>query len=256
MVIPDLQVTPDLPERHLQHLDWIGEYIVDRRPDVLVHLGDHWDMNSLSTWSSKKEMEGKRYRADIEAGNYAMERLLAPLNRLNERQRLNKKTIWRPEMHFTVGNHEHRVSRAVEADPKLESLIGIHDMALDEWQVHPFLEPVDIDGVLYAHYFYNPMSGRPYGGMASTRLKQVGCSFTMGHQQTLDYALRFVNGQSQHALVAGAGYLHDEDYKGPQGNAHWRGIIVKHDVYNGSYDPMFVSLDYLERRYGTGSTRH
>jgi hypothetical protein len=71
----------------------------------------------------------------------------------------------------------------------------------------------------------------------------------MGHQQTLDYAIRFVKGESQHGLVAGACYLHDEDYKGYQGNAHWRGIVVCHEVREGSYDPMFVSLDYLCRRY-------
>ena len=67
--------------------------------------------------------------------------------------------------------------------------------------------------------------------------------------QTLSYALRFVAGQSQHGLVAGAFYLHDEDYKGPQGNAHWRGLIVCYQVENGSYDPMFVSMDYLCRKY-------
>lgn len=93
------------------------------------------------------------------------------------------------------------------------------------------------------------MNGRPYGGQVATRLKTIGTSFTMGHQQTLDYSLRFVNGKSQHGLVAGACYLHDEEYKGPQGNAHWRGIIVKHGVDRGSYNPMMVNLDYLCQRY-------
>ena len=72
----------------------------------------------------------------------------------------------------------------------------------------------------------------------------------MGHQQTLDYAVRFLaNGQQQFGLVAGACYLHSESYKGPQGNAHWRGVIVLHQVENGAADPMFVSLDYLCRKY-------
>ena len=94
------------------------------------------------------------------------------------------------------------------------------------------------------------MTGKPLGGAAATRLKTIGHSFTMGHQQTLDYTVRFLsNGQQQNGLVAGACYLHDEDYKGYQGNAHWRGVIVKHQVCDGSYDPMFVSLDYLCRRY-------
>jgi hypothetical protein len=61
--------------------------------------------------------------------------------------------------------------------------------------------------------------------------------------------MRYVANKPQHGLVAGSFYIHDEDYKGPQGNEHWRGIIVKHEVENGTYDPMFVSLNYLCKRY-------
>ena len=63
------------------------------------------------------------------------------------------------------------------------------------------------------------------------------------------HGIRYVGNQQQHGLVCGACYLHDEDNKGPQGNYHWRGIIVKHEVSNGAYDPMFVSLNYLCRKY-------
>jgi hypothetical protein len=49
--------------------------------------------------------------------------------------------------------------------------------------------------------------------------------------------------------VIGSSYLHDEDYLGPQGNDDWRGIVVCHQVEGGAYDPMFVSLDFLCRRY-------
>ena len=41
-----------------------------------------------------------------------------------------------------------------------------------------------------------------------------------------------------------------EQYKGHQGNHHWRGIVVKHNVKEGSFNPMFVDLDYLKERYG------
>jgi hypothetical protein len=99
----------------------------------------------------------------------------------------------------------------------------------------------------------NPMSGKPYGGMASNILKHVGESFTVGHKQTLDVATRFLpaSGRQQWAIVAGACYTHEEDYKGYQGNHHWRGIIVKHNVKDGSYNPMFVDLDFLKRRFGS-----
>jgi hypothetical protein len=245
-IIPDTQVKPGVP---IDHLGWIGRYIVERHPDVIVHLGDHWDMESLSHWSSKMEAEGRRYQADVDAGNAGFRLLNEPLMTHQERQRQWKVKLYNPRKVFVMGNHEHRISRCVDADPKLEGFMSLGDLDTLDWEVVPFLEPVNIDGVRYAHYWYNPMTGKPYGGAAATRLKNIGHSFVMGHQQTLDVAVRFVDGQQQWGIVAGACYLHDEGYKGPQGNAHWRGVVVLHQVENGGFDPMFVSLDYLCRKY-------
>lgn len=253
VLIPDTQAKPGVPTDHLR---WIGQYIVDRlagKPNVrIIHIGDHADMPSLSSYDKgKRAMEGRRVLADIAAANEAFDVLCAPLDAYNATRRAYKERQWWPYRHITLGNHEDRISRAIEADAQLDGLLSLDllNYAKHGWTVHPFLQPVFLDGVGYAHFWANPMSGRPYGGMALTRLKTLGHSFTMGHQQTLDYAVRFVRGQSQHALIAGACYVHDEDYKGPQGNAHWRGIVVCHEVRDGSYDPMFVSLDYLCRRY-------
>lgn len=248
-VIPDTQAKPGVPT---DHLSWIGEYIVDRQPERIIHLGDHADMPSMSSYDKgKKSFEGRRYKEDIDSANHAFDVLNEPMNRENRRLAANKKAQWNPDRHFLLGNHENRIARAVEDSAELDGTIGVHDLNyLDHgWTVHDFLEPVDLDGVFYSHYWYNPNSGVPFGGMIESRLKNVGHSFTQGHLQTLMYGLRFVNGRSQHGLVAGACYLHDETYKGPQGNAHWRGIIVKHQVDQGSYDPMFVSLDFLCRKY-------
>jgi len=184
-------------------------------------------------------MEGRRYARDVQAGNEGIEMLRAPA----------RKAGLKTEFHLLRGNHENRIAVAIEEDPRLEGSIGLHDLKSPDWKVHDFLVPVWIDGICYSHYFYQPLTGRPFTGTVDNRLKQIGHSFTMGHQQTLLYGVRFVASKSQHGLVAGACYLHDEDYKGPQGNAHWRGIVVKHDVRAGSYNPMFVDLEYLCRRY-------
>jgi hypothetical protein len=244
IVIPDTQVKEGVPNDHLQ---WIGRYIADEyvgKPVTIVHLGDHWDLPSLSSYDKKggTKMEGRRYQADIAAGNWGFRLLDAPITALSGE--------WKPRKVFLFGNHEHRISRAVENDAQLEGMMSLRDCDTLDWERHDFLVPVTIDGVVYAHYFYNPMSGRPYAGEnLKLRLKTQGHTFTQGHQQTFDYAIRFVNGAAQHGLVVGACYQHDEDYKGPQGNAHWRGIIVKHQVEDGNYDIMPVSLDYLCRRY-------
>jgi len=252
VVIPDTQAKPGAPTDHLK---WIGQYIVDQfhdQPIKIIHLGDHADMPSLSSYDKgKKSMEGRRYTEDIKAANDAWKILNAPLNEFNLNRRKTRHARWLPERHILLGNHEDRINRAVESDAQLEGVISTDDLIYADtgWKVHPFLSPVFLDGVGYSHYWYNPMNGRPLGGTAEGRLKTLGHSFTMGHQQKYLTAIRYVNDQQQRGLIAGACYLHDEDYKGPQGNHHWRGILIKHQVNNGAYDLMEVSLDYLCRRY-------
>jgi hypothetical protein len=259
IVIPDTQVKPGVPTDHLR---WIGQYIVDHfagQPNVrIIHLGDHADMPSLSSYDrGKGAMEGRRYNSDIKAANAGFDVLCKPLDDYNATQRRLRKPEWWPDRHFILGNHEDRISRACNDNAQLKGTLSLDDLnyAKHGWTVHPFLKPVFIDSVGYAHFWTNHMTGRPLGGMVSTRLKTIGHSFTMGHQQTLDTAVRFAvdpetgEQRAQWGLVAGACYLHDEDYKGYQGNAHWRGIVVCHAVVKGSYNPMFVDLDYLCRRY-------
>lgn len=259
--IPDTQVKPGVP---LDHLSWIGNYIVEDHHNKnvkIIHAGDHADMPSLSMYDKgTKRMEGRRYQDDIDASNEGWRVLNQPLYDYNANRKKNKMKVWNPERHITLGNHEDRILRAINANSQLEGMLGIHLLDYDRsgWQVHGYQQVINLDGVRYSHFFYNPMTGKPYGGQnIETRLKTIGHSFSQGHQQTLMYGLRFTSdGTSQHGLVAGACYLHNEDYKGPQGNAHWRGIVVKHQVKDGSYDPMFVSLDYLCRRYEGVSLEH
>lgn len=248
LFISDTQVKPKVKT---DHLTWLGQYIVDKKPDVIVHIGDHWDMESLSSYDrGTKGFEGRRYKLDIKAGNDAMDLLLKPLRDYNKNQARNKKKQYKPEMHFCIGNHEQRIDRAIQARAELDGTIGYQDLNLKGWTVHEFLKPVVIDGVSYAHYFYNPMSGRPYGGTCHTKLKNIGFSFSMGHQQGLDIATRgLANGNMVRGLVSGSYYQHDENYKGHQGNNHWRGVILKTEVQDGNYNLIEVSLDYLKRRY-------
>jgi len=250
LLIPDTQVKEGVP---LHHLEALGNYIVEKRPDVIVHIGDHWDMPSLSSYDrGKKAMEGRRVIKDIDAGIRAMEILLAPLRRLQARQKKNKKRIYSPRMEFCIGNHEERIARHLESNPELDGSFGYENLCLADfgWNVNPFLSPVLIDGISYAHYFYNPLSGRPYGGAINNKLNKVKSSFTMGHVQGLEIATETTNtGNKIWGLVAGSFYLHDETYKGPQGNDHWRGVVMKHNVNNGDYSPCIVDIHYLLDKY-------
>lgn len=237
LVIPDTQVKPGVP---VDHFTWVGKYIVDQKPDVIVHLGDHWDMPSLSSYDKgKKCFEGRRYKDDVQAGNEAMTLLTKQY-----RGKVKAREV------FLIGNHEERIERAVESDAVLEGVIGYQDLNLTGWEVVPFKKPIQIQGVNFCHYFYNPMNGRPYSGQANSILKNVGESFVQGHRQGLDIGLQqLASGKRRRGIICGSCYQHNENYLGPQGD-HWRGVLVLHEVSDGDFDVMEVSLGYLKRRYG------
>lgn len=248
LLIPDVQAKPGVDFEFLTH---IGKYIVDKKPDVIVCIGDFADMPSLSSYDKgKKSFEGRRYKDDIAAAKSAMDTLLAPLKAYQEKTIEGHRKRYNPRLVLTLGNHEQRIERVCNDNAELDGIVSYNDLPYNDWEVVDFLKPIIIDGVLYTHYLANPMSGKPFGGTALSQLTKVGQSFVVGHKQTLDIATRFtIDGTQQWGVIAGSCYEHDEDYKGYQGNHHWRGIIMLHDVVAGSFDPMMVSLKYLRKRY-------
>ena len=89
LVIPDVQVKPGQDNTFLKI---IGEYIVHKKPDVVVCLGDFADMPSLSSYDfGKRSFEGRRYKDDINAAHDAMAALLEPMEEYNYHAKKNKK---------------------------------------------------------------------------------------------------------------------------------------------------------------------
>lgn len=250
LVIPDVQIKKDVPT---QHLTWIGKLIVDKRPDVIVQIGDFADMPSLSSYDvGKRVFEGRRYKDDVEAVIAAQEILLGPLADLQMSQSMNKKKVYNPRLVMTLGNHDERINRAVNNDAKLDGVLSISDLQYEEygWEVYPYLDVVSINGVCFSHYFTSGVLGRPVTSPnALITKKHVSC--VMGHVQHDGIASQYTaEGKRITGLFSGACYLHDEDYMGPQGNVHWRGVWMLNDVVDGEFEPMQLSLGYLERKYG------
>lgn len=250
MVIPDTQVKPN---GSVDHLRWAGEYAAEKKPDVIIHLGDHWDMPSLSVYDvGKKSFEGRRYADDIQAGLKGMAAFLAPIRAEQQRLRINKKKRWNPRLVFIIGNHEQRIERAIESDAKLEGLIGYKDLQLDKlgWETYDFLAPVVIDGICYSHYFTSGVMGRPVSS-AKLMIQKKMMSCVMGHVQDREIAYaRKADGSHVTGLFAGIFYVHDEDYLTPQTNGSWSGIWMFHDVDDGAFHEQPISIQSLGRKYG------
>jgi hypothetical protein len=250
LVIPDCQIKEGVP---MEHLTWAGKAICDYRPDVVVNIGDFADMPSLSTHDKvgSKYFEGLRYKKDVAVAKEAMAIMLAPLRELQRSQKETKHKVYKPRMVMTLGNHENRINRAVNNSPTLEGLISTKDLEYEkDWELHEFLHPVFINGVGFNHYWPVGAMGRP-AGTASAIISKLHMSCIAGHQQGKQVAYgKRADGTAICAIIAGSYYLHDESYMDKLSNRHWRGLVVLNEVKDGNFDEMFLSIDYLGRKYG------
>jgi len=254
LIIPDLQLRDGVPTEHLRP---IGNYLVAKKPDVVVCLGDAWDMPSLSRFATSIEIEGQRIKADIDAGKRGIAEMLAPLKEHNIRCVANKKAQYKPRLVFTSGNHEPsvRIPRLISEFPILDGILVDDTKQFLEsygFEVYDFLEVVTIEGIRFSHYHVNPHSAKknPLSGSMDTMLKNAGFSFVAGHTQGLKMAKHYLaDGSVRLGIQCGSCYLHDEPYAGIQGNKHWRGIIMLNEVSDGSADICEISLNYLLKNW-------
>ena len=241
-VIGDTQVKQGVS---LEYIHWVGNYIAAKKPDVIVHIGDHYDMAALSSYDKGMlSAEGRRVKADIDAGDDALEILESYITSVKG---------YNPRKVVTLGNHEDRINRFVNTHPEFDGYIGTDKLAFHKlgWEVSPFLTPVNIEGINFVHYIQNVMTGKPLSGTVVNMLKTVGESFVMGHKQVLEHTLRYLplSGKPQIGIIVGACYDHDESYKGVQGNHHFRGCVMLYECQEGSAMSKPVSLQHMKELY-------
>lgn len=252
IIIPDTQIKPGV---NTDHLADIGKYILDVKPDSVIVIGDFWDMESLSSYDKgKKSFEGRRYKADIKAGKDGMTKLLKPITEYNKKAKDQHEKRYKPSLHFCIGNHEQRIMRAVDNSPELDGVLSYDDLDLPKFgfKVHDFLKIIVVDGINYTHYIQADNSPRAIGSAKQIAQKMTR-STIVGHQQSLDYNYlpsRVEGEPAIQAIICGAAYTHREEYRGNQGQQHFRGILRLSGVDGkGGFCPMFISLDYLKERY-------
>lgn len=248
LLIGDPHARPGVDNRRF---DWLGKLIAEVRPTWVAQMGDLFDMPSLSSYDKgRKSFEGRRYKADLEAGHDALSRIAGHLRPLRRR--------YVPRRLALLGNHEERIARAVEAAPELEGTLSYNDLdfAGFEWEQHGFLEPVVVDGMLLQHYAISGLMGRPISGEnhARTLLLKGFTSCAVGHSHLWDYKeLTRADGRKIQAFVCG--WYGDpeqvEAYAGPAQKLWWSGVTLLRgleDGYAGSFER--ISIADLQRRYG------
>lgn len=253
LVIPDSHTYPG---DDLRRYSAVGNYIVTHLPPVIVQLGDFIDFGSLSSYDAgKKEFVFQNVQDDIESYHKAEEALFAPLHHFNKSQVKLKKAQYNPLYVKLIGNHEYRLKKLLDYEPRWASKT-INMDAFDTRQpinevVVDFMDWIEVDGVNYTHYWASGVLGRPVPN-AKAILAKKGVSGTMGHSHTLDSAaLTKPDGTRIRGLVAGC--LLDPKHKGFGGpqvdKLYFSGLCHKHDVFKGDYDLEEISVERLLKNY-------
>ena len=238
-----------------ERYDWLGEFLYDLKPDYVVDLGDGADMKSLNSYDTRypQAIVSQSYEKDIEHYNEAMERM---------RYRFKKQRRKRPTYIGFEGNHENRIKKAIQFDPRLEGSkygVSFSHLQTDKWfdEYHEYHNSApaiaDYDGVSYAHYFSAGNFGTATSGThhAYTLLQNRNYSSTCGHSHKR--SIYFKDSAHPRAIigcVVGCYKGAEESWAGQANQDWWKGVVIKREIDNGVYEPEFISMKRLQEVYG------
>ena len=252
LVLPDSHAKPGISN---ERYSWLNKLILDRKPDVVVDLGDFADMESLSSYDrGKLSGQNRHIGNDVEVARDARKRLTVGIQEEKDRIIKNRKKRWGLRLVALGGNHEARVDKYIQDNPELlgmmdQDVSGAKEMG---WEWHPFLEKVTIEGITFCHYFHNG-NGKPFAGVNPARnlIQKLYTSAVQGHSHIWNhYSDVDATGKRINGLVAGCYFGHDEVYA-KHSNATWdRSVTLLNDVVDGDYSVEKISYNRVRHEYG------
>lgn len=240
------------PETSNERFDWLGKFIYDIKPDAVWDLGDGAEMGSLSSFDNAKPgiIMSRNYEADIDSYGDSRERIW---------HKFSKQKRKRPARFGLQGNHEYRIEKAVEANPRLHGKdIGINPDHLEpsRWfdEYHSYVNGAPAiatwEGVNFAHYVSNGNFGSALSGEhhAYNLLKKMMRSTVVGHSHKLNVYFR----PEAKAIGAVIGCYKGgaTSWAGQANSEWWKGVMLMHNLKDGWYDPQFISQEQLRKEYG------
>lgn len=211
------------------------------RPLKVICLGDWWDMISLCFYEKDKASFGlQSVQGDMEAGEVAMAVMMDAFDEhlTSLGVKLTGADI---ELHFTNGNHEMRLNKALTHTEHGVMLKGTrtHQQIVEDfgWTFHEYMQPAKVDGVAYAHCLPSGVMGRAIGGTNATKslLDKMMVSCVVGHSHVWDISVRTdAFGGKKFAIAAGCYYDKIPGYAKTTGQMWWRGVTLLNGVRDGN----------------------
>lgn len=248
LLIPD---THAMPGDNLNRFDGLMALLNGRdvKLDKVVHIGDLWDFESLCTHDMNSPHWYQRSLSkDIEAGFAALDKIVSIAYACGT-----------SDIEFIEGNHEDRYNKWMASDNRLltsDFPKTVHQLiktyrAPVKINFHKFLQPANIYGAIFQHYFVSGVMGRPQGGEhhANNLLKSQHSSCVCGHSHLLSTATRTkADGSKLHALVGGCFVDPNGEfaYAKAAKKLWWNGVHLLHFYAPGEFDVESISLERLK----------
>jgi hypothetical protein len=220
----------------------IGQFAAEEQPDVIVQIGDFSDVVSLNTHGTKLELEGVRWKDDIEATHDALDCLMRPI--LRRKKKLPRRII-------TLGNHEHRINRWIQQEPRFEGTMSVHDLGFERFgfDVFPFGREVEIAGFDFVHHLGSQTGRAAAITSPSNGIKSIGKSTVVGHTHIANHVPVPLKGRMVHGLDLGCTIHkdmgHDEDWSHPSAHKYRRCVWILDNAADGDADFREIRLSSL-----------
>jgi len=177
LVIPDRHNDPRHPHR-LACSTWIARLGSERRPPVVVDLGDAITLDSCSRHDKNDTLKG-RQKPSIKADLDNHDESLIAFER-------GRDADWKPKKIKTRGNHEQRLWEFENSHPEDE---GSHTHRYAQsllqfgWRERDYGEFAYVNGVAFTHAPINGI-GRPMGGKTATHRAGAALTSALVHGHT------------------------------------------------------------------------
>lgn len=247
LVIPDSHVKPGDDFDRFEALD---NFIIEKKPDHIIQLGDFLTFSSLSHWdkNNRLKMEGVRYKEDIDAGNKALDLMF---------KSTFKSKTYNPNIIWHFGNHDQAwPERYIEQNPALSGHIDVvADLKLAKrgiTNIIPYKKYSCIKGTLFTHAPQNA-ANMPIGGkFAAQKASELTAkSMVFGHtHSTQEFSCqRHGDDHVIQIYVAGCFFHGKESYTEDSTMTHNRCISLLTQWDEGRFDICQISLERLESEY-------
>lgn len=244
VVVGDLHFHPGYDNKRATE---IGEFAAEELQSAgdegfLILMGDVADCVAFNEHGSKLELEGSRWKDDIEACKDGLNRLMRPFQR-------RKRKL--PHRIVTLGNHENRVNRWIAQEPRFEGMMAIDDLGFSQFgfQTFPYGKMVQIGGTNFVHNLGTQSSRAAQITSPTNGIKSIGVSTVVGHSHKFSHTPVPFRDRYVHGIDVGCAIHKDmgfgEGWSHQTAHLYRRCVWVLDNMKGGDFDHRSVRLETL-----------